>query len=116
MSNLVVNTDDCFSKFESPSGKLGEVNSGHWYNQAYNTVVKDCSKDFLLPIIFAMDKTTISNSAHLHAFVIMFTTTIFNRKTRNQAHAWRPLGYIPIERIHYSGQQWNTMSSELKSV
>ena len=31
MSNLVVNTMDRFSKYISPSGKLGKINSGYWY-------------------------------------------------------------------------------------
>jgi len=116
MSNLVVNQNDRFAKYESPNGRLGEVNSGYWYQHAYSTMIHDYQKDFLLPIIFAMDKTTISNSTHLHVYAVMFTTTIFDCKTRNQAHAWRPLGYIPIERIYYSSRQWKSMSSSLKSV
>src|SRR5688500_5247779 len=79
-------------------------------------MIKDPQKDFLMPIIFAMDKTTISNSAHLHVYAVMFTTTIFNCKTRYQAHAWRPLGYSPIERNYYSGKQWKNMKSIVKSV
>jgi hypothetical protein len=116
MSNLVVNKNDRFAKDESPTGKLGEVNSGHWYQKAHLTMVDDPHKDFLLPIIFAMDKTTISSSSHLHVFAVMFTTTIFDCKTRNQAHAWRPLGYIPIERNYYSSQQWTEMKKYVKSV
>jgi len=46
----------------------------------------------------------------------MFTTSIFKRSIRNQADAWRPLGYIPIDRNYYSGDQWNAMTSELKSI
>lgn len=98
MSNLVVKQVNRFAKYMPPSGKLGEVNSGHWYQQAYTTMIQDVDKDFLLPIIFAMDKTTISSSTNLHIFAVMFTTTIFDWKTRNQAYAWKPLGYIPIDR------------------
>src|SRR5687767_4135610 len=87
LSNLVVDPNDPFAKYVSPSGKLGEVNSGYWYQQAYKNLVKDSNNDFLLPIIFAMDKTTISSSAHLHMFVIMFTTTIFKRSIKNQDNA-----------------------------
>ena len=79
-------------------------------------MIEDADKDFLLSIIFAMDKTTISSSAHLHVYVVRFTTTIFDCKTRNHAHAWQPLGYIPIERNYYSKQQWKEMESELKSL
>ena len=46
----------------------------------------------------------------------MFTTSIFKRSIRNQAHAWRLLGYIPIDKKHYSNAQWKAMPSELKSV
>lgn len=81
LSNLVVNQTDAFAKYVSPTGKLGEVNSGSWYQDAYKNLVKKPSKDFLLPIIFAMDKTTISSTSDLHVYAIMFTTTIFNCKT-----------------------------------
>lgn len=114
--NLVVDPVDHFAKYVSPSGNLGEVNSGHWYQQAYSNLIIDVNNDFLMPIIFAMDKTTISTTSSLHVFVIMFTTSIFKRSIRNQAHAWRPLGYIPIDRNYYSGSQWQAMSSEIKSV
>src|SRR5687767_5117117 len=63
-----------------------------------------------------MDKTSISNSAHLHVYAVMFTTTIFDCKTRNQAHAWKPLGYIPIERSYYSKEQWSNMKKTVKSI
>lgn len=104
MSNIVVK-DDRFAKYESPNGISGEVNSGCWYQHAYNTIVQDPAKDFLLPIIFAIDKTTLSSSTHLHVFAVMLTTTIFDCKTRNQAHALRPLGYTPIEHNYYYRKQ-----------
>ena len=106
MSNLVVNHSDYFGKYTSPFGKLGEVNSGYWYQKAYEKMVLDPYKDFLMPIIFAMDKTTISSSTNLHSYAFMFTTTIFDWKTRNLAHAWHPSGYIPIDCNFYLAQQW----------
>jgi hypothetical protein len=80
MENLVVNAKDRFAKYEAPNGLLGEVNSGVWYDKAYANLVTNPEKDFLCPIIFAMDKTVISEMAGLHVFVILFTTSIFNRK------------------------------------
>lgn len=103
--NLVINQNNEFSKYTSPNGKLGEVNSGKWYQQAYNSMIKDKHKDFLLPINFAMDKTTISSTACMSVYAVMFTTTIFDWKTWNKAHAWRPLGYIPIEKNFHSKAQ-----------
>ena len=114
--NLVVNKSDFFSKYVSSNGRLNEVNSGSWYDQAYITMVKDFTKDFIMPIIFAMDKTTISSTARMSVYAVMFTTTIFDHKARNKAHAWRPLGYIPIEKNFYSTAQWSKMDKELKSI
>ena len=116
MSNLVVNQSDCFGKYISSSGKLGEVNSGYWYQQAYERMVIDTNNDFLMPIILAMNKTTISSPTNLHVFAIMFTTTFFDWKTRNLAQAWCPLGYIPTDCNFYLAQQWNDMSTNLKSL
>ena len=78
--------------------------------------MKDPVNDFLLPIIFAMDKTTISSTSDLHVYAIMFTTSIFNLHTRNKATAWKPLGYIPNDRQYYSSVQWDSMTSEEKST
>jgi hypothetical protein len=77
--NLVVNPNDRFGKYQSPDGRLGEVNSGQWYDTAYDTLVKDPNTDFLCPIIFTMDKTVISEMGGLSVYVILFTTSIFNR-------------------------------------
>ena len=65
-------------------------------------MVKDTNKDFLLPIIFVIDKITISSNVLLSVYAFMFITTIFDCKTRNKVHAWRPLGYIPIEKLLFA--------------
>jgi hypothetical protein len=79
-------------------------------------MVKDASQDFLLSIIFAMDKTTISSTARMSAYAVMFTTSLFDCKTCNKAQAWRPLGYIPIEKNFHSSAQWKRMSKDLRSL
>jgi hypothetical protein len=80
LENLVVNPTDRFGRFEDPGGKLDEVNSAGWYSDTYDDVIVDTDKDFLAPIIFAMDKTVISEASHLSVYVILFTTSIFNRE------------------------------------
>ena len=77
---LVVNPNNRFGKYVSPDGCLGEVNSGQWYANAYSNLVKDPDNDFLFPIIFTMDKTVISEMGGLNVYVILFTTSIFNRQ------------------------------------
>jgi hypothetical protein len=80
LENLVVNPNDRFAKYKAPNSKLGEVNSGKWYDTAYSTLVTDPDKDLLCPIIYAMDKTVISEMAGLSVFVILFTSSLFNRE------------------------------------
>ena len=58
--NLVVNTNNVFSKYMPANNLLGEVNSSKWYKVAYDNCITDPDTDFLCPIILASDKTTIS--------------------------------------------------------
>ena len=78
--NLVVNTNDVFSKYKPPNNKLGEVNSGKWYNVAYENCISDPDTEFLCPIILASDKTTISEMGDLHVDAIFMTTSLFDYK------------------------------------
>ena len=55
-----------------------------------------------------MDRTVC-----MSVYAIMFSTTLFDCKTCNQAHAWRPLGYIPIEKNNHYSAQWNKMEAGL---
>jgi hypothetical protein len=82
IENLVVNPHDRFYKYNSPDGLLGEFNSGTWYDTAYSNLITNSDKDFLCPIIFAMDKTVISEMAGLSFLVIFFTSSVFNREVR----------------------------------
>jgi hypothetical protein len=56
LDNLDVNDDNPFGKYVSPNGLLSTVNSGQWYNSAYQHEVNDPTKDFVMPIIFACDE------------------------------------------------------------
>ena len=44
---------------------------------------------------FFIDKTHTDVQGKLSLEPVCFTLGIFNRKTRNQAHAWRTIGYVP---------------------
>ena len=74
--NLIVNQNNYFPKYVPNNGKPGEVSlGGSWYEQAYITMVKNTSNNLLLPITFAIDTTTISSTAHMSVYAVMFTTT-----------------------------------------
>ncbi len=76
--NLVVNSVDQFSKYIPADGRIGEVNSGKWYNVAYTNCIKDPTNEFLCPLILANDKTTLSEIGNLHVDAIFMTTSVFN--------------------------------------
>jgi hypothetical protein len=137
LENFVVNPNDRFGRYKSPDGLLDEVNSGKWYQDTYDQCIKDGDKEFLAPIIFTMDKTTISEASHLSVYVILFTTSIYNREvsklimywllrflltncwctqTRNKAIAWRPLAYIPDQEMYYSKTQREKMKAPVKLI
>src|SRR5687768_4105854 len=76
--NLVVNKHNRFSKYVPENNWVGEVNSGRWYDTAYNNLVKDKNKDFLCPLILANAKTTLSDMGDLHVNAIFMSSSIFN--------------------------------------
>lgn len=80
--NLVVNPKDRYGRYKPVNNCLGEVNSGQWYNVAYQNLIKKPDNDFLCPLILASDKTTISEMGDLHVDAIFMTTSIFNTKVR----------------------------------
>jgi hypothetical protein len=82
LENFVVNPQDRFGRYRSPGGYLDEVNSGKWYQDTYDQCILDPENDFLAPIIFTMDKTVISEASHLSVYVILFTTSLFNRQVK----------------------------------
>lgn len=93
IENFDLNSNDPFSKYESPGGFITTANSGVWYERAYNHCVKE-PDDFLCPIIFAIDESKLSQGGKQGCCPVMFTTSIFNQSMRNLPHVWRPLGYV----------------------
>jgi hypothetical protein len=71
------------------------VNSGTWYQQAYNNIVKDPTKDFiLLPICFTCDETKLlTKTGKTGCWPLLFSSTLFNQKLWNHATVGHPLGY-----------------------
>ncbi len=115
LDNLDVNVDDPFGKYVPPNGLLSTVNSGQWYNTAYRHKVKDPSKDFMMPIIFACDETHLQKGGKAASWPLLFTTSILNQKSRNLPIAWRTLGYINDLSLIQSSAEDKNLSKELKA-
>ena len=118
IQNLDVNFDieQRFFKYQSPNNLLSSVNSGLWYDTAYNNLITDPNNEFLVPIIFAFDECLLSSESNLSVLALYFTTTLFNYHTRTNHDAWRILGYVPNDRNYYSKQQLHMFTSNEKSL
>ena len=75
------------------TGVRGEFHTGQWYRDVWNERWEK-QGDFVLGIIFFIDKTFTDVYGRLSLLPIQFTLSIFNINTRTKFHAWRPLGYI----------------------
>ena len=75
------------------TGERNEFHSGQWYQDIWKKRWKNRG-DFVLGIIFFIDKTFTDVYGRLNLLPVQFTLTMFNQRTRAQYHAWRPLGYI----------------------
>ena len=101
LDNLAVYLGNPFGRYKSPDGRLGEVNSGLWYNRAYNHLkIGDRGyPKFLIGVILYMDKTGTSVQQRHGLEPLMMTFSLFKEHIRNQTfRSRRPLGYIPKTR------------------
>ncbi len=96
-SNLVVNSQDVWKQYNPvPHDKLDEVLDGQWYHETCGRLLtQNTMNEFVLPIIFYVDKTGTNIQQRHGLEPLVFTTAILNRKTRNTTRAWRMLGFIP---------------------
>jgi hypothetical protein len=115
LDSLDVNLEDPYGKYVLPNGLLSTVNLGQWYNSAYRHEVKDPAKDFMMPIIFACDKTHLRKGGKASSWPLLFTTLILNQKTRNLPIAWPSLGYINHLSLLQSSPEDKNLSKEVKA-
>ena len=99
IENLAVDSENPFGRYRSVSGLLGEVNSGAWYDRAYDNLIQHESAgppEFLCPLILYCDQTGTSFTQRHGLEPVMVTLSIIKEKIRNQCYrCWKPLGYIP---------------------
>mgnify|MGYP001787486850 FL=1 len=95
-------TDDDYlfhndNPFESPPEEwthVGDINTGLAYRETHKKLIKDPTKEVLLPILFYMDGAITGQFDHLPVEAVKFTLGIFNGKARDRKYTWRELGYI----------------------
>jgi hypothetical protein len=111
VNNLDVNTGsaspDRFGMFRRSDDNVLEVNSGAWYRSAYSRLSTDPNNQFLLPLMFYVDKTGTDMLQRHILEPLTFTTSIITYSRRQSNRAWRVLGFLPdlIFRPKSSSQQ-----------
>ena len=87
IGNFTVDSNNPFSFHTPPDNLLGEVHSGSWCESAWNHMVTQTQKNFLIGIILCMDKTVLSQSNKLTLHPVQFSLTIFKQSTRKHPSA-----------------------------
>ena len=112
IDDLDVNIQDPFDHYRGETNHIDCANAGTWYRKAWKNLCKE-ENDFLVPIIFACDETTMGKCG---ACPLLFTTTLLKQKHRNKASAWRPLGFIYDLNLIKSNNQNKRMSGDMKCL
>ena len=113
--NLVINSDDPFTRYIPPDGRLGESLSGTWYADAWEHMTTSTDCDFMIPIILYIDKTQMSLSGKLSLFPVQMSLAIFTEEIRRKSRAWRPLGYIANEDYYFSSAERDVNKPDVKN-
>ena len=92
--NLLINKEKPYQFVESKNGCFADINTGSLWKEGWDSC-NSAKKEVLCPLIFFIDKTHTDVQGKLSLEPVCFTLGIFNRKTRNQGHAWRTIGYMP---------------------
>jgi hypothetical protein len=96
----VANPDTC-DPFAKPDGSfISEINTGRSYLKTYDDLIKDPTKDMLLPCVFAIDKTHCDSSSRLQMEPLTISLGIFKHDIRKEPTAVRILGLINLGPAH----------------
>ena len=115
LTELDVNPDDPFSRYKSKDNRLPCVNSGQFYNNAYDNLITDPETEMLVPIVWACDETMLTKGGKAGCCPLVFSTSIFGQNIRNRKIAWVMSGMLFDLTIVESAQERSKMDKDLKS-
>ena len=92
----LVNVWDPFGKYISENPNTDrELLAGQWYSRTWDAKIADPEKEFLLVIELYLDKTGRNASLKLYCGEpVIMSTPLLNQACRQDASAWRLLGFI----------------------
>jgi hypothetical protein len=74
--------------------RLGEALSGSVYSNLYDLLVKDATRQLLIPLIFYTNGTQVDALSWFSLEPFLFTIAILSHSAHCKASSWRPLGYV----------------------
>jgi hypothetical protein len=96
----VANPDTC-DPFAKPDGSLlSEIKTGRSYLKTYDDLIKDPTKDMLLPCVLAIHKTHCDSSSRLQMEPLAISLGIFKHDIRKEPAAVRILGLMNLGSAH----------------
>lgn len=94
--NLIFDTSNINNPFMCKETQFyGDIDSTEYYRETLKEYNIDSKESVLCPLIFYLDELKIDAFGRLGLEPLVFTLSIYNRKTRNLNKAWRNLGYMP---------------------
>lgn len=106
--------DDPFAPPPEDFSVLGDVNTGKAYRETYKQLIKDPSKEVLMPVILYIDSAVTGQFDSLPMEAMKFTLGIFNRKSRDKHYFWKKIGYMTTYQPEKSNGQ--VMLEESKNI
>ena len=91
-----------FSPPKPNSKYIRDLNTGYAYQSTYEALIKDPSRQILLPVIFYIDAANTGQFVDLPITAVKISLGIFTRKARDKAYLWRTLGFLPSYCKHVS--------------
>lgn len=93
--NLIIDPMNPLARYNPPDGRLGEACSGTVYQNAYDRLITNPKKQFFVPIIQWIDRTSTTGNDRFTLKPYMFTPAIFREEFRRTITAWGYHGFLP---------------------
>ena len=117
LSNLVVNPENRWSKYLPSGPDDKELLAGRWYSATYDSVIKNPSSEFLIPIRLYADKAGVDVNQRYALEPFMISLCYYRQDVIANRKAHISLGYLPdIEKASSAGRAVTARRKSGKSI
>jgi len=99
-NNLVLDPNNPLAMYKPQNRQLNEALSGSVYQDMYQRLVSNPTKQLLCPLICYTDGTQVDALSRFSVEPFLFTPAVLSHAARCKAKAWRPFGYVQHLRCH----------------